>query len=131
MLAKDWRARFLQPPPSFHTRAMHKIRLLLSFYRSAMLPFGVSVSVVLAGLAARFGLPVVVWLLGAKLVFLLLYGYLWLLPVYGREFPYYRNLGIRPRALLGAGGAFDVLLFVALVTLACVYLYPLDADATC
>lgn len=94
-----------------------------------MFPFGAAVSVVLAWLAARFGLPILVWLLGAKLLFGLLYGYLRLLPVHGRELAYYRNLSIRPGVLLGVGWMVDMLLFTVLIIFACSFLYPCWSDA--
>ncbi|BFK47305.1 MULTISPECIES: hypothetical protein [unclassified Alistipes] len=84
-----------------------KLLLILRFYRSAMLFFCGAVSLALAWVAKVHGAPIVPALLLGKALIYPLFLYVWIVPRYSDEFYYYRNLGIRRRALLGISCAVD------------------------
>lgn len=106
---------------------VRKLRLILRFYGATMCIPCVAVSVALAVAAANYGPVVVPWCLAGKAAIYPLYLYLWIVPRYAGEFYYYRNLGIRRRALLGVGCAVDFALCYVLLRFAARFLYETPA----
>lgn len=96
------------------TPAMRKLACILRFYSAAMLFPCVAASVALAWLVVRWGPSLSGWCFVAKVVFDALFLYVLVLPRYGNLFPYYLNLGIRRRWLLGVSCAADLLFYLLL-----------------
>lgn len=100
-----------------------KFLLILRFYYSTMFYFCTAVSIGFAWVVKNHGPETIPWCMLGKAVIYPLYLYVWIVQRYGDEFFYYRNLGIRRRALLGVSCAADFIWCYLLLKLTAVFLY--------
>ena len=100
-----------------------KLLLILRFYLATMLFACGAVNLTLAWVVKVHGATTIPALMVGKAAIYALYLYVWIVPRYAGEFYYYRNLGIRRRALLGVSGAVDFLLCYAILKCTAAFLY--------